>query len=120
MRMTPNALRKDPGGLDRRRIVEVTDDRQRSEWEPPGPAHPPGIVLRIADHSDDTEDRLPDSGIEDRVVSLLNGRPLAGRMSPDVLPVHACVEWALASTADQEPVRQSFSMTTAIAWPKPM
>jgi len=68
----PQTLRKDPGRLDRRRVVQVLDDRERPDWEAPRPAAARRVVLRLTRDFDDAEDRLPDGGIENRVFARLD------------------------------------------------
>src|ERR687894_2514768 len=53
VRVPPEALRKDPGGLDRRRVVQVPDREERADRKPPAPASAAGVVLWIADDLDD-------------------------------------------------------------------
>src|SRR5262245_49734667 len=118
--MPPDALREDPGRFDRRRVVQVAHEHQRLDREAPRPTLALGVIFGIARDFDDAEDRLPDSGVENRAVALLHRRPLGGRVAPDVLATNQRVERSPATAADQQPARQSRSITEAIAWPKPM
>ena len=117
--MSPEALRKDPGGLDRGRFTEVGHEHGRANGERPCPPRTLGIILRFADDLHDTEDGLPDGRVENSVVSALDGRPLRRGVPADPIRIDPRIEWPLAAPAYEKPVRQSRSMTPAIAMPKP-
>ncbi len=126
VRVAPEALREDAGGLDRRREVEVGDDRERANREAPAPTASRGVVLRVTGDLDDPEDRLPDGGVEDRELTRLHGRPLRGRVCADLLRPHLPCERTLAAAPDEQPPlrgrgppAQIRSTTPAIAMPKP-
>ena len=60
------------------------DDRERPDREAPRPALALRVVLGVAGHLDDAEDRLPYRRVEDRAIARLHGRPLRRRVAPDV------------------------------------
>jgi hypothetical protein len=116
----PETLREDAGGLDRRSVVEISHDDKRSDREPPRPSIALWVVLGPARDLDYREDRLPDRGVQNPEFAWFDRRALRRGVSLDRLGVDRGTEWAVASTADEEPVRQMRSTTPAIAWPKPM
>src|SRR2546421_6825299 len=103
MRMPPEALREDPRGLDRGRVVQVGDDGYRPDRERPRPTPALRIVLRVAGYVDHAEYRLPDGRVEDRLVATLNRRSLRRRVAPNLLYADVRVERRLAAAADQQP-----------------
>jgi hypothetical protein len=118
----PDALRKDPGLLDRRRAVEVGQEQERPDRKPPGPARLRRIVLGDARDLDDAEQGLPDRGVEDRNLSGQERGPLRGRVGDDLARIDAARERVFAASANEQPPRRPYSrsITAAIAWPWPM
>src|SRR4051812_20354220 len=120
VRVPPDALREDARLLDRRRVVQVVDNDQRTDGKPPGPPRALRVVLRLADDFHHAEDRLPDGCVEDRRVAALHGRALRRGVRADLPGVDVGAERLLAAPANEQPVRQTRSMIPANAWPKPM
>jgi hypothetical protein len=54
------------------------------------------------------------------VVAGLEGGPARGRVRDELPRIDLARERAVATTADEQPARQSRSTTAAIAWPWPM
>jgi hypothetical protein len=102
--MPPEALREDACRLDRRRAVQVGDDRYLTNRVAPGPAAARRVVLGLADDVRDAEDRLPDGGVEDRTVAGLNGRPFRRPLRSDSRCVDATIERLLASATNEQPL----------------
>src|ERR671923_2205432 len=75
VRVAPETLREDAGRLDRRRVVEGGDDRERPDRKPPRPPPAGWVVLGIAHDLDHAVERLPYRRVEDREVAALDGRP---------------------------------------------
>src|SRR4051794_12268514 len=121
VRVAPDALREDARRLDRRRVVQVADGDERTEREPPGPARARWVVLRLAGHLRDRENRLPDGGVEDRAVARLHARPLRRAVRPDLRRLDVGRQRLRAAAADEEPglTQLKRSTTPAIAMPKP-
>ena len=118
--MAPEALREDAGLLYRRRPLEVGDDDERTDREPPGPPRPARVVLGPARDLDDAEDRLPDRGVEDRELAGLERGALRRGMGGDLLRADVTIERLVAAAANEQPAGQTRSMTAAMAWPWPM
>ena len=118
--MAPEALREDAGLLYRGRPLEVGDNDERTDREPPGPPRAARVVLWLARDLDDAEDRLPDRGVEDRELAGLERGPLRRGVSGDLPRPHVTIERSVAAAADEQPAGQTRSMTAAMAWPWPM
>jgi hypothetical protein len=117
----PEALREDPGRLDRRRVVEVADDGERPDRKPPGPALTRRIVLGHTGDLDHTEDGLPDRGVEDGELARLDRRAPGGGVGLDRRSVDPRVERLVPAPANEEPaLGQIRSTMPASAWPWPM
>jgi hypothetical protein len=101
--MAPEALRKDFGRLHRRRVSEIGDDDERPDREPPAPAFAGRVVLGIADHLDDAEDRLPHGRVEDGLVATLDRGSLRRRVRANLPTAYVRGERPVAPAANQEP-----------------
>ena len=112
--MPPEALGEDAGRLDRRRVVEVADDDERTDREAPRPACPRGVVLGVAADLDDGEDGLPDGGVQDRLLAGLYGRALGRGVGAYSVRVDDRIERPITAPADEQPVGQKASAKQAV------
>jgi hypothetical protein len=117
VRVPPEGLGKHPGRLHGRRLLQVADQLERPDREAPGPTISIGIPFRLAGDLDNAKERLPDRRVEDGQLARLHTRPFRRRVSRYRRHVDRPVERPVAAAADEQPVRQSRSITPAIAWP---
>jgi len=116
--MASEATRKDPGGLHRRRLAQPPDRQQRTQGEPPAPALPRGIVLRIADDLDDRKEVLPAGRVADREIGLLDGWTPGGGVRPQRGWVDVVGEEPSRPAANQEPVLEHRGFLTPPKYPR--
>src|ERR687883_687797 len=124
VRVAPEALREDARRLDGRRVVQVGDDGERPDLEPPRPALARRVALGVADDLDHAVERLPHRGVEDREVAALHCRTAAARraVAGDRRRVDPRVERPVAAAAHEQPASQagfraSTHMNLATPWP---
>ena len=102
--MASEAARKDTGGLHRGCVAEPLHRNEGSDRDPPAPALPAWVVLRVAHDLDDGEDVLPARRVADRQIASLQAGAARRRMRAERRGVHLVGQEPARRPANEEPV----------------